>query len=336
MATSTLSNFLGTDFTGFTGSQGPIGFTGSQGGTGFTGSGGGSGGNPWIYKTENYTSVTNDRIIADTSGGSITIILPATPVINDMVTILDAGNAAQTPIIIDRNGNTIEDSADNFAIDVQNVKVDFIYDGTTWQVASSVGRRGETGFTGSKGIDGSFAGLGYTGSQGTIGFTGSRGTTPVVDVLAPTPAASGDLWFNTDEDQLKIYVDNQWTNSTPMYIPTGGITNQILAKSSNTNYDFAWVSSVTETVYALAGTQISLANGSIQYKTQTTNTTYTETLTSGQSVTLLINSGGFTTTWPTISWVGGMAPTIALTGFSVIVLFKINSTLYGKHSGDVV
>jgi len=118
MVTSTLSNFLGTDFTGYTGSQGPAGFTGSQGGTGFTGSGGGSGGNPWVYKTENYTSMTNDRIIADTSGGAITITLPATPVINDMVTILDAGNAAQTPIIVNRNGNTIEDSADNFAIDV--------------------------------------------------------------------------------------------------------------------------------------------------------------------------------------------------------------------------
>ena len=175
--------------------------------------------------------------------------------------------------------------------------------------------------------------MGYTGSQG---FTGSRGATTAVDVLAPTPATAGDFWFNTDQDQLKVYVDGQWVNSTPMYIPAGGTTNQVLAKSSNTNYDFSWVSSVTETVYALAGTQISLANGSIQYKTQTTNTTYTETLTSGQSVTLLINSGGFTTTWPTISWVGQVAPTIAVTGFSVIVLFKINSTLYGKHSGDVL
>ena len=124
--------------TGYTGSRGGTGFTGSQGiqgiigYTGSAGTGGGSGGSPWIYKTTNYTAVSNDRIIADTSGGTITITLPATPVLSDMVTILDAGNANTTPITIDRNGSTIEDSADNFVIDIENVQVEFVYDGTTW------------------------------------------------------------------------------------------------------------------------------------------------------------------------------------------------------------
>lgn len=96
---------------------------------------------------------------------------------------------------------------------------------------------------------------------------------------------------------------------------------------------------VTETVYNLTGTAIDPANGTIQYKTQSGNTTYTESLASGQSVTLMLNSGGFTTTFPTTKWRGGAAPTITSTAgrYSVIELFKANTgsdTLYAAYSGD--
>ena len=35
--------------------------------------------NPWVVKTTNYTATEGDRIIADTSGGTFTVSLPATP-----------------------------------------------------------------------------------------------------------------------------------------------------------------------------------------------------------------------------------------------------------------
>ena len=93
--------------------------------------------------------------------------------------------------------------------------------------------------------------------------------------------------------------------------------------------------SITEEVYNLTGRDINPANGTIQYKTVSANTTFTETLTSGQSVVLrLIGASNYTITFPTITWVTATAPT--LTANCVIVLWKEQSTLYGAFVGSLV
>ena len=93
--------------------------------------------------------------------------------------------------------------------------------------------------------------------------------------------------------------------------------------------------SITEQVYNLTGTAINPANGTIQYKTVSANTTFTETLTAGQSVLLrLIDASNYTITFPTITWVGAVAPT--LTANCAIVLWKEQSTLYGSFAGTLV
>ena len=93
--------------------------------------------------------------------------------------------------------------------------------------------------------------------------------------------------------------------------------------------------SITEQVYNLTGTEINPANGTIQYKTVSANTTFTETLTSGQSVLLrLIGASNYTITFPTIAWVGAAAP--ILTANCAIVLWKEQSTLYGSFVGTLV
>lgn len=95
------------------------------------------------------------------------------------------------------------------------------------------------------------------------------------------------------------------------------------------------VGSITEQVYNLTGTVISPANGTIQYKTVSANTAFTETLTSGQSVLLrLLNASNYTIAFPTITWVGATAPT--LTANCVIVLWKEQTTLYGAFVGSLV
>lgn len=92
---------------------------------------------------------------------------------------------------------------------------------------------------------------------------------------------------------------------------------------------------ITEKVYNLTGTAISPANGTIQYKTVSSNTTFTETLAAGQSVILrLVNANSYTITFPTITWVGAGAPT--LTANCAIVLWKEQSTLYGAYVGTLV
>lgn len=91
---------------------------------------------------------------------------------------------------------------------------------------------------------------------------------------------------------------------------------------------------VTETTYAIAGTVLDPANGTVQTKTLGANTTFTEALESGQSMTLMINDGAaYTVTWPTITWVGGAAPILDTTKYTVVTLWKIGTTLYGNLVG---
>lgn len=87
---------------------------------------------------------------------------------------------------------------------------------------------------------------------------------------------------------------------------------------------------IEEQQYSLTGTDIDPANGTIQYKTLSANTTFTESLTDGEYVILMIDDGaGYTITWPTITWGGGSAPTLATSGYSVIVLWQVNTVVYG-------
>jgi multidrug efflux pump subunit AcrA (membrane-fusion protein) len=96
------------------------------------------------------------------------------------------------------------------------------------------------------------------------------------------------------------------------------------------------VAEFKETVYNLTGTQIDPANGSVQYKTLTENTTFTEAITDGQAVTLRIEGGAtYTVTWPTMTWIGSggnVAPTLNGTK-DVVVIWQENSTVYGAYVG---
>ena len=95
---------------------------------------------------------------------------------------------------------------------------------------------------------------------------------------------------------------------------------------------------ITETVYTLTGTTPDLDPdlGTIQTWTLTGNSTPVDTLTDGQSMTLMIDDGdAYSITWPTMTWTGGSAPTLATSGYTVVTLWKVGTTLYGVYVGDV-
>lgn len=88
-----------------------------------------------------------------------------------------------------------------------------------------------------------------------------------------------------------------------------------------------------ETVYA-ATNDLNAANGGIQTYTMAANTTFTITMAEGQHIALHLSGGStYTATWPTITWVGGVAPT--LTANDVIEFWKVGSTIYGAYVGSV-
>ncbi len=98
----------------------------------------------------------------------------------------------------------------------------------------------------------------------------------------------------------------------------------------------------TEEVFAVTGTTPALSptNGSIQTWTLTANSTPTAgTWAAGQSITLMIDDGAaYTITWTSlaVTWKtdGGVAPTLNTTGFTVITLWKVGTTIYGARVGD--
>lgn len=93
---------------------------------------------------------------------------------------------------------------------------------------------------------------------------------------------------------------------------------------------------LNETVYELTGTDIDPANGAIQYKTLGANTTFTESLSDGDSVILRLSGGAtYTVTFPTMTWVtsaGNTAPTLG--GSDVIVIWQESSVVYGAYVGS--
>jgi DNA-binding protein YbaB len=93
-----------------------------------------------------------------------------------------------------------------------------------------------------------------------------------------------------------------------------------------------------ETQYNLTGTDIAVSNGTVQYKTLSGNTTFTESLADGQGVILMLNPATYTTTWPTTTWIGTVAstaPTLIASVYNCIVLFQMSGTLYGRYVGRV-
>jgi hypothetical protein len=122
---------------------------------------------------------------------------------------------------------------------------------------------------------------------------------------------------------------------------SSNIQTQLNAKAGTASPTFtgdATFANVVETVYNLSGTAIDASNGNIQYKTIGSNTTFTDSLNTGESVILrLASASSYTITWPTITWIkvgGTAAPT--LTASDVVVLWKEGSTLYGAYVGSGV
>lgn len=89
----------------------------------------------WVVsqKTTNYTAVHLDKILADTSGGSFTVTLPATPAVGDAVMIMDGANSFGTnSLTVGRNGENIQGIASDYTINTNNAWLEFVYCGATF------------------------------------------------------------------------------------------------------------------------------------------------------------------------------------------------------------
>lgn len=100
-------------------------------------------------------------------------------------------------------------------------------------------------------------------------------------------------------------------------------------EDTNLLTDVRFQKAIVEKAYNCTGTVLDPSNGTLQYKTLSANTTFTESFVDGESITLMINDGSsYTVTWPTMTWSSGAAPTLATTGYTTVVLWHRGS-LYG-------
>jgi hypothetical protein len=119
-------------------------------------------------------------------------------------------------------------------------------------------------------------------------------------------------------------------------VTTLGTSQASKVVTADANGDVKFSNSTIETVFILTGTALDPNNGTMQVKTLSSNVTFTDSLSSGESMSLsLINGSSHTVTFPTITWVskaGNNAPT--LTANDTLVFYKISSTLYGVYVGS--
>jgi hypothetical protein len=95
-----------------------------------------------------FTAVSAGRYAINTTGGPVTVTLPSSPTTGDYVRLIDISNWTDNSVTLNRNGSTIESTADNFELDIGQSIIELIYINSTWQVYSSIGQRGAQGAKG--------------------------------------------------------------------------------------------------------------------------------------------------------------------------------------------
>lgn len=161
--------------------------------------------------------------------------------------------------------------------------------------------------------------------------------------------SNGTTWTSAAEDAqvypsagIAVSTGSAWGTSKTS--PTGDIvgTTDSQTLTNKTLSGAVLNDGYTEEVFAVTGTTPALSptNGSIQTWALSGNSTPTAgTWNAGQSITLMVDDGtARTITWTSlaVTWKtdGGTAPTLNTSGFTVLVLWKVGSALYGARVGD--
>lgn len=161
-------------------------------------------------------------------------------------------------------------------------------------------------------------------------YLGAKASDPTLDNDG-NALLTGALYWNTTASEMRVYSGSAWVTA---YLPAAGY----LALSGGTMTGNLTLDAYTEKVATLA------TSGTIALNPSTGTTlscaaagtiTFTDSLSSGQSISLLLTNGSsYTINWPTTTWVtaaGNTAPTLSAN--NTLVFWKISSTLYGALVG---
>jgi hypothetical protein len=123
---------------------------------------------------------------------------------------------------------------------------------------------------------------------------------------------------------------------TDYITPTGTetLSNKTLTKPT---INEGYAEQITALGTNLLSTLTLVSRGSIQTITLSGNSSPTDGLLDGQSLTLMVDDGtAYSITWPSVTWKTGTgtAPYLNTSGYTVIQLWKVSGVLYGARVGD--
>ena len=161
-------------------------------------------------------------------------------------------------------------------------------------------------------------------------YLGAKASDPTLDNDG-NALLTGALYWNAASSEMRVYSGSAWVTA---YLPAAGY----LALSGGTMTGNVTLDAYTEKVATLAtsGTiALNPATGTTLSCAAAGTVTFTDSLSSGQSISLLLTNGSsYTINWPTTTWVtaaGNTAPTLSAS--NTLVFWKISSTLYGALVG---
>ena len=140
---------------------------------------------------------------------------------------------------------------------------------------------------------------------------------------------------NVSAEASGEYMTNLTDDETPQ------LAGNLDAQNNNIdNIGVATAKSYKDTVYTItdgASVDIDPDNGGIQVWTLGANRSPTaNNFDAGAKVMLMIDDGSsYSITWPSVNWVGGVAPTLPTSGYGIVELWKVGSQLYGAFAGGV-
>ena len=183
-------------------------------------------------------------------------------------------------------------------------------------------------------------------------YLGAKTSDPSVDNDG-NALITGATYWNSSSNVMKVWSGSAWVTFNPAisYLPlTGGTMTGAITFSAGQSFTGTLpltggtmtgnltLAAYTEKVATLA------TSGTIALNPSTGTTlscaaagtvTFTDSLSSGQSISLLLTNGSsYTINWPTTTWVtaaGNTAPTLSAS--NTLVFWKISTTLYGALVG---
>jgi hypothetical protein len=239
------------------------------------------------------------------------------------------GAKASDPTV-DNDGNPLVTGAMYFNTTTTTTR---IYNGSGWQdsaaIATSINL--STQVTGILPI--------ANGGTGTTSTTFANLTTNVTGTL---PVGNGGTGITSFGAGVATFLGTPSSANLATAVTDETGSGALVFATSPTLSGPTFNDGYTEEVFAVTGTTPALSptNGSIQTWTLSGNSTPTAgTWAAGQSITLMIDDGtAYTVTWSSVAvtWKtdGGVAPTLNTTGFTVIQLWKVGTTVYGARVGN--